>query len=346
MVSRDPVRLSPKAPGRGGPPPSFVVPHPPPSLQTHYGPSSPIWTLWLLLAPSRQCSGSSQRPPLRFLASMIHALGLPPLPSPTTYVRSVSPRHFTCRRIEPRPHPTGTLPYRNSGLRHSLAGSPRYTGRTEFLVVRTGRSPPVALPPSRDDAVTFGYQVALTRRILPPLRPSTLSGALTGGNAPGTHGPRPLTLKGSDNPGRKRQALRDVTGFDPFRVGVGWGHVFRGRWPRLLYGSPAGIKRRGKRILLSSAALKIETSTCSLPRNEKGPRSNPARRQIAPPYLLGCRGGIWFKRTMEAGPGPDQANQIRGTRGGRAGNSALPQAQRRREELIRLQQSSEGPSGD
>ncbi len=31
-------------------------------------------------------------------------------------------------------------------------------------------------------------------------------------------------------------------GFDPCRVGVGWGDVFRGRCPRLLYRSPAGIK--------------------------------------------------------------------------------------------------------
>ena len=79
--------------------------------------------------------------------SLIDALGLPTIPSPTTCVRFVSPRHVTCRRIEPRPLPNGTIPYGNSGLRHSLAGSPRYTGRIEFLIVRTGRSPPVALHP-------------------------------------------------------------------------------------------------------------------------------------------------------------------------------------------------------
>ena len=74
--------------------------------------------------------------------SLIHAPDLPTIPSPTTCVRSVSPRHVTCRRIEPRLLPDG-----NSGLRHSLAGSPRNTGRIEFLIVRTSRSPPAAPHP-------------------------------------------------------------------------------------------------------------------------------------------------------------------------------------------------------
>ncbi len=76
--------------------------------------------------------------------SLIHAPDLPTIPSPTTCVRSVSPRHVTCRRIEPRLLPYGNG---NSGLRHSLAGSPRLTGRIEFLIVRTGRSPPAAPHP-------------------------------------------------------------------------------------------------------------------------------------------------------------------------------------------------------
>ena len=79
--------------------------------------------------------------------SLIHAPDLPTLPSPTTCVRSVSPRHVTCRRIEPRLLPYGSSPNGNSGLRHSLAGSPRLTGRIEFLIVRTSRSPPAALHP-------------------------------------------------------------------------------------------------------------------------------------------------------------------------------------------------------
>jgi hypothetical protein len=79
--------------------------------------------------------------------SLIHTPDLPTIPSPTTCVRSVSPRHVTCRRIEPRLLPYGTPPNGNSGLRHSLAGSPRHTGRIEFLIVRTGRSPPAAPHP-------------------------------------------------------------------------------------------------------------------------------------------------------------------------------------------------------
>jgi len=91
-----------------------------------------------------------RRPPPRLLrgqVSLIHAPDLPTIPSPTTCVRSVSPRHVTCRRIEPRLLPYGSYPNGNSGLRHSLAGSPRITGRIEFLIVRTSRSPPAALHP-------------------------------------------------------------------------------------------------------------------------------------------------------------------------------------------------------
>jgi hypothetical protein len=79
--------------------------------------------------------------------SLIHALGLPTILSPTTCGRSVSPRHVTCRRIESRALPYGSSPYGNSRLRLSLADSPHLAGRIEFLIVRTGRSPPVASHP-------------------------------------------------------------------------------------------------------------------------------------------------------------------------------------------------------
>ena len=74
--------------------------------------------------------------------SLIHALGLLTIPSPTTSARSFSPRHLTGRRIEPRPHP----PWGNLRLRLGKAGSPHDVGRIEFLIVRTSRSPPAALP--------------------------------------------------------------------------------------------------------------------------------------------------------------------------------------------------------
>src|SRR5437588_1907959 len=110
--------------------------------------------------------------------SLIPALGLPTIPSPTTCARFVSPRHVTCRRIGPRPHPHGETPIGNPRLRHSLAGSPRRAGRIEFVILRTGRSPPAALHPVSRRRSCSQLQVTLTWRGLSPLRPSALSGAL------------------------------------------------------------------------------------------------------------------------------------------------------------------------
>ena len=79
--------------------------------------------------------------------SLVTAHDLPAIPSPTTCARSVSPRHVTCRWIEPSSLPSAGYPSGNSGLRHSLADSPHHAGRIEFLIVRTGRSPPAASHP-------------------------------------------------------------------------------------------------------------------------------------------------------------------------------------------------------
>ena len=103
--------------------------------------------------------------------SLIPAHDLPAILSPTTCARSVSPRHVTCRRIEPR-----GLPYGNSGLRHSLADSPHHAGRIEFLIVRTGRSPPAAphpVSPRRSCRLITSYVVSeriSTSRIVCALR--------------------------------------------------------------------------------------------------------------------------------------------------------------------------------
>src|SRR5208337_3181618 len=70
--------------------------------------------------------------PLLGQVSLIHALGLPTIPSPTTCGRSASSGHVTPRRVEPRLLPHRVNPNGNSGLRHSLAGSPHHTGRIEF----------------------------------------------------------------------------------------------------------------------------------------------------------------------------------------------------------------------
>ncbi len=86
----------------------------------------------------------SRRPPDRLLpgqVSLIHALGLPAIPSPTT---GASPdRLRTPSRIGPVRPPSCS----GVGLRSSSAGSPHRVSRIEFVILRTGRSPPAALYP-------------------------------------------------------------------------------------------------------------------------------------------------------------------------------------------------------
>jgi hypothetical protein len=92
---------------------------------------------WTLGVPNA-CSTCGQ-------VSLIRVLDLPSILSPNTHGLSASPGHATPRRVEPRWHPTtGSSPNGNSGLRLCYAGSPNLTGRVEFLIVRTGRSPPIA----------------------------------------------------------------------------------------------------------------------------------------------------------------------------------------------------------
>src|SRR5208282_2554448 len=116
--------------------------------------------------------------------SLIHAPGLPAIPSPTTCARCVSSGHVTPRRIAPRSLPHRVYPHGNLGLRHSLAGSPRHTGRIEFLIVRTGRSPPAAPHPVSPRRSCRRLQVTLTWRGLSPLQPGALSGALARASRP------------------------------------------------------------------------------------------------------------------------------------------------------------------
>ena len=114
--------------------------------------------------------------------SLIHALGLPTIPSPNTCGLSASPGHATHRRVEPR-----ELPFGNPGLRLYYAGSPILTGRIEFSFLphlgdslRTGRSPPIAPHPALQRRSYLRLQVTWTWRGLAPLRPSALSGARSG----------------------------------------------------------------------------------------------------------------------------------------------------------------------
>ncbi len=70
--------------------------------------------------------------------SLIHVPGLPTLPPPTTPVAPTPLSHATPQLAGLPPVP------RRSGLRHQSAGSPVTIGRIEFVILRTGRSPPVA----------------------------------------------------------------------------------------------------------------------------------------------------------------------------------------------------------
>jgi hypothetical protein len=69
-----------------------------------------------------------------------------------------------------------------SRLRHFPAGSPRAPGRNGFVILRTGRSPPVALhPASRRRSYSRLQAVAQAWRGLSPLCLSTPAGALGSG---------------------------------------------------------------------------------------------------------------------------------------------------------------------
>ncbi len=113
-----------------------------------------------------------RRPPPRLLreqVSLICVPDLPTIPSPTTCGRCVSSGHATPRRIGPRLLPHELTLNGNSGLRHSLAGSPRHTGRIEFLIVRTGRSPPAAPHPVSPRRSCSRLQATLSWRELSSL---------------------------------------------------------------------------------------------------------------------------------------------------------------------------------
>jgi len=84
--------------------------------------------------------------------SLINAQSLPD--------HSVS-KHPTChsRRFNTLPLSATITRSRRFRLRHWLAGSPSTSGRIEFVILRTDRSPPAAPhPASRTDAVAVGYR--------------------------------------------------------------------------------------------------------------------------------------------------------------------------------------------
>ena len=129
-------------------------------LPRYYGRSDSCPSVaWALEVPNA-CSPRGQ-------VSLIYALGLPAIPSPTICVSSASPRHVTSRRVGPSGHPLVGI----SGLRLSLAGSPLHADRIEFtLATPTGRRcyglvvlVPLLSTSHRCDAVTVRYRTVLHR---------------------------------------------------------------------------------------------------------------------------------------------------------------------------------------
>ena len=121
---------------------------------------------------------SSRRPPVRLLrgqVSLIHPLGLPTLPSPTT---AASPgRLRTSWRIGP-----DRLGFPRAGLRSLPAGSPFASAESSSLSYGLAVHPllsPAALHPVSRRRSCGGFQIDVEYiwRGLSPLRPSALSGA-------------------------------------------------------------------------------------------------------------------------------------------------------------------------
>jgi len=109
------------------------------------------------------------------------------IPSPTTWcspVVALHPLHCSQRDRFPISRPFAfsfSAGHRQNGSRFhlSLAGSPVTPGRNGFVILRTGRSPPVALHPASWRRSYSRLQVvAQTWRGLSPLCVSTLTGAL------------------------------------------------------------------------------------------------------------------------------------------------------------------------
>ena len=103
------------------------------ALRRYYGRSDSrppdSWTL-----QRNACSTCGQ-------VSLIHALGLATIPSPTTGASPRPPSHTIAQRSELAQQRF------QAGLRSSSAGSPYRVSRIEFVNLRTGRSPPAAPHP-------------------------------------------------------------------------------------------------------------------------------------------------------------------------------------------------------
>jgi hypothetical protein len=169
--------------------------------------------------------------------SLIHALGLPTIPSPSTgnnNKRSASPSRGTLphQRVRPRLHLQRVLlPTRSRGF--TFATQARHTaGRIEFSFLsygrdflRTSRSPPAALHLVSRRRSCSRLRVTLTWRGLSPLRPNALSGAGSPGRQPWVEAP---SLSPYPSPARAGEGCRRR----------GEGHPSQGLRPGLRYFAP------------------------------------------------------------------------------------------------------------
>ena len=114
--------------------------------------------------------------------SLLHVSNLPTVPPPTTCCR-LSGLVWFCPESLPRGLPTASLAGTTAslGLRLSLAGSPRQPAESSSSSCGPAVHLPLLSTPSREDAVTFGYEVQIQpRQGLSPCRFNTLTSALAG----------------------------------------------------------------------------------------------------------------------------------------------------------------------
>ena len=147
--------------------------HPPSCAPFAPGPLRPFLALMGALTPARSVAAvlglfpAATRSAPREQVSLIHALGLPAIPSPTT---GASPdRLRTSWRIGP-----DRLGLPLAGFRSLSAGSPYRVGRIEFVILRTGRSPSCCSPPrlaaAQLQAVTDRRWIPLERTFTSPTK--------------------------------------------------------------------------------------------------------------------------------------------------------------------------------
>jgi len=151
-------------------------------------------------------------------ASLIHASGLPN--------HSVS-NHQGSRSCRFHTLPLSARAFRfRCRVRHWLAGSPTAPGRIEFVILRTGRSPPAALHHAslRCSCIRLQAGERIPGEDLHLSDYSRCSGALAGGNATGSESTIDATLKRVEECAIGIRPFQGRAGVDVLTVGVAHGY--------------------------------------------------------------------------------------------------------------------------